>query len=185
MNVYDFDGTIYDGDSSIDIYLFLLKRYPKLVAYLPKQIYGIIKYKLRLCTKEEMKESYFSFLNSVYKDDTYLVDFWSDHQNKIKKWYLDQKNNDDIIISASPEFLLKPICELLGIENLIASKVDSKTGKFLSKNCYGAEKVRRFKENFSKCAIERFYSDSRSDECMAKLAAKAFLVQKDRIVDWE
>lgn len=44
MNVYDFDGTIYNGDSSVDIYFFLLKRYPKLIAYFPKQI-------LQRCTK--------------------------------------------------------------------------------------------------------------------------------------
>lgn len=54
MNVYDFDGTIYNGDSSVDIYFFLLKRYPKLIAYFPKQILGIVKYKLHLSSKEEM-----------------------------------------------------------------------------------------------------------------------------------
>ena len=57
MNVYDFDGTIYNGDSSVDIYFFLLKRYPKLIAYFPKQILGIVRYKLRLSSKEEMKEA--------------------------------------------------------------------------------------------------------------------------------
>ena len=30
MNVYDFDKTIYDGDSSVDFYKFSLKRHPKL-----------------------------------------------------------------------------------------------------------------------------------------------------------
>ena len=67
MNVYDFDGTIYNGDSSVDIYFFLLKRYPKLIAYFPKQILGIVKYKLQLSSKEEMKEMYFSFLKGVRK----------------------------------------------------------------------------------------------------------------------
>ena len=104
MNVYDFDGTIYNGDSSIDIYFFLLKRYPKLIIYLPKQIFGIIRYKLRLCSKEEMKERYFSFLQGVQTDENYLADFWKQNQKKVKKWYLSQKRKDDVIISASPEF---------------------------------------------------------------------------------
>ena len=185
VNVYDFDGTIYNGDSSVDIYFFLLKRYPKLIAYFPKQILGIVRYKLRLSSKEEMKEMYFSFLKGVRTDKTFVDDFWKQNQNKIKEWYLKQKRKDDVIISASPEFLLKPICDILGIDNLIATKVELSSGKFLSKNCQGAEKVVRFEEIFSEAEIEAFYSDSKSDTYMAKLATKAFLIKNNRIIDWE
>lgn len=185
VNVYDFDGTIYNGDSSVDIYFFLLKRYPKLIAYFPKQILGIVKYKLQLSSKEEMKEMYFSFLKGVRTDESFVDDFWKQNQNKIKEWYLNQKRKDDVIISASPEFLLKPICDILGIDNLIATKVELSSGKFLSKNCQGAEKVVRFEEIFSEVEIEAFYSDSKSDTYMAKLATKAFLIKNNRIIDWE
>ena len=185
VNVYDFDGTIYNGDSSVDIYFFLLKRYPKLIAYFPKQILGMVRYKLHLSSKEEMKEMYFSFLKGVQTDKTFVDDFWKQNQNKIKEWYLNQKRKDDVIISASPEFLLKPICDILGIDNLIATKVELSSGKFLSKNCQGVEKVVRFKESFSEAEIEVFYSDSKSDIYMAKLATKAFRVKKNSIMDWE
>ena len=185
VNVYDFDGTIYNGDSSVDIYFFLLKRYPKLIAYFPKQILGMVRYKLHLSSKEEMKEMYFSFLKGVQTDKTFVDDFWKQNQNKIKEWYLNQKRKDDVIISASPEFLLKPICGILGIDNLIATKVELSSGKFLSKNCQGVEKVVRFKESFSEAEIEAFYSDSKSDIYMAKLATKAFRVKKNSIMDWE
>jgi HAD superfamily phosphoserine phosphatase-like hydrolase len=185
VNVYDFDGTIYNGDSSVDIYFFLLKRYPKLIAFFPKQMLGIVKYKLHLSSKEEMKEMYFSFLKGVRTDKTFVDDFWKQNQNKIKEWYLKQKRKDDVIISASPEFLLKPICDILGIDNLIATKVELSSGKFLSKNCQGAEKVVRFEEIFSEAEIEAFYFDSKSDTYMAKLATKAFLIKNNRIIDWE
>ena len=185
VNVYDFDGTIYNGDSSVDIYFFLLKRYPKLIAYFPKQILGMVRYKLHLSSKEEMKEMYFSFLKGVQTDKTFVDDFWKQNQNKIKEWYLNQKRKDDVIISASPEFLLKPICGILGIDNLIATKVELSSGKFVSKNCQGVEKVVRFKESFSEAEIEAFYSDSKSDIYMAKLATKAFRVKKNSIMDWE
>ena len=64
--------------------------------------------------------------------------------NKIM-FYLDKKNNTDIIISASPEFLLKPVSKKLKFK-LIATKVDKKRGLFLGKNCYGKEKVKRWKK---------------------------------------
>ena len=68
MNVYDFDGTIYNGDSSIDIYFFLLKRYPKLIAYFPKQMLGIVKYKLHLKRRNERNVFFFFERNTNRQD---------------------------------------------------------------------------------------------------------------------
>ena len=75
MNVYDFDDTIYNGDSSIDFYLFCIKKNPKLIKYLPKQALGVILYKLKRIDKTKMKEYYFSFLNGI-KDKNIVSDFW-------------------------------------------------------------------------------------------------------------
>ena len=47
MDVYDFDGTIYDGDSSIDFYLFCLKKNIKLLRYIPGQVLYAILYKFK------------------------------------------------------------------------------------------------------------------------------------------
>ena len=35
IDVYDFDGTIYDGDSTVDFVRFCLRRHPSLLAGLP------------------------------------------------------------------------------------------------------------------------------------------------------
>ena len=35
IDVYDFDGTIYDGDSTFDFVLFCLRRHPVIVLSLP------------------------------------------------------------------------------------------------------------------------------------------------------
>jgi len=92
---------------------------------------------------------------------------------------------DDVIISASPEFFLKPACNMLGIRHLIASPVDAKTGKHRGENCHGKEKVRRFRALFPDASVEEFYSDSYSDTPMAELAEKAYLVKGDTITDWK
>ncbi len=44
MNVYDFDNTIYDGESFIDLFIFLFKKDPSLVKYIPDVINGLYKY---------------------------------------------------------------------------------------------------------------------------------------------
>ena len=46
LYLYDFDGTIYDGDSSVDFFKYCLKKNPKIKKMLPKIGLKFIKYKL-------------------------------------------------------------------------------------------------------------------------------------------
>lgn len=185
MNVYDFDKTIYDGDSTADFYLFALKRHKKILTLAPSLAAAFVRfYILKKGTKTEFKEKMYRFLEfcNIEKD---VEDFWKISSAKIKKYYLKNQKKDDVIISASPEFLLKPICEKLGIKYLIASTVDSKSGKYSGVNCHGEEKVRRFYEVFdSNTSIDEFYSDSYSDTPLAKIAKKAFMVKKEQVSSW-
>ncbi len=117
--------------------------------------------------------------------DKALADFWEKNIHKVKAFYKTQQKDDDVIISASPEFFLEPACKRLGIRHLIASPVDAKTGKHTGENCHGEEKVRRFRALFPDATVEEFYSDSYSDTPMAKLAEKAYLVKGDKITEWQ
>lgn len=179
INVYDFDKTIYNGDSTVDFYLYCLKIKPSIIFLLPKQTLAFIKYKLKLKEKEYFKEIFFSFLKKIDNVEKKVEDFWLNNKSKIKAWYHEQKDSTDVIISASPEFLLKPICDELNVI-LIATKVDEKTGKFKSKNCYGKEKVARYKKEVNK-KINKFYSDSLSDKPMMDLSKEKYIVNGNKI----
>lgn len=182
MNVYDFDKTIYDGDASLDFWKYSVKKQPLLVFYLPYQVFSAILFKSKLISRKQFKERFFSFLKSVHSLD--LNGFWDAHQYKIKKWYLDQKKSDDLIISASPEFILKGITDRLKIE-LLGTKMDSQTGKISGENCRGEEKVKRLYEFCKDPRIDQFYSDSKSDTPLKKLAKSAYLIKKNQISDWK
>lgn len=183
MNVYDFDETVYLNDSSKEFYVFNLKRNPKLAKYWPRQSKAALDYKRGKITKTEMKTIFYEYFQSVEDIHQKVLDFWQDNQDKIRPWYLNQKQSDDVIISASPEFLLKPICDKMGV-HLIASDVDPLTGVNRQENCYGVEKVHRFKEQFDLDDIDEFYSDSYSDDPLAQYAKRAFMVKKDDIKPW-
>ena len=184
LNVFDFDKTIYDGDSSIDFYIYALKNNIWLIRYLPVQIYGMFTYKLKIKPKEYFKEKYFSFLKGIKDVDLKVEDFWNKNDKKIKYNIFENKKNM-VVISASPEFLLEPICKQIGVQKLIATKVESKTGKFLGKNCYGEEKVNRLNQEYKSYIINEFYSDSKSDSFLADISKKSFLVNKDKIQYWK
>lgn len=183
MNVYDFDKTIYDGDSSVHFYFYNLKKDLRLVRYIPRQLNAMIRYKLKKITKTELKTIVYTYFASIPNMSQRVNSFWEKHEKNIQIWYLKQRREDDVIISASPTFLLKPICDKLNVD-LIASIVDEKTGKNHRENCYGEEKPIRFKEQYNLSDIEEFYSDSLSDTPMAIHAKKAFLVKKDKIKTW-
>lgn len=185
MNIYDFDKTIFDGDSTASFYWRMLRKYPKLARHWGRQARGFLSYFRNKMTKTQAKEIFYTFLNDIEDVDAEVEEFWDANMHRVKSWYLAQKRTDDVIISASPQFLLRPAMERLGGLYLIASRVDPKTGKTMGENCHGAEKVRRFYLEFPKDArVEKFYSDSYSDTPLARIAEEAYLVKGDRIVPW-
>ena len=184
MNVYDFDGTIYKGDSSVDFYLYCLRKYPRILTCLPRQVKGVFLRVVGRCDTARMKELFFSFLVHLENPESCVRAFWQTGIGYVQHWYFAQKAPTDVIISASPEFLLRPLCEQLQIGTLIATRMDARNGKIIGKNCKGDEKVRRFSEYFPNAAIERFYSDSLSDAPLAELAAQAFIVKNENPRPW-
>ena len=184
MNVYDFDKTIYDGDSTVDFYRYCLSRHPGIVLCLPRQLFGMLRYKI-INNKTKMKEAFYYFLRKLDNVDTDLELFWDANQKKIKEWYLQQKKEDDVIISASPYFLLAEISKRLGVNSVIASEVDKHTGITTGLNCRDVEKVRRFNEIFQDAQIDNFFSDSLSDTAMAKRSKYSFIVKGETVIPWE
>ena len=185
MNVYDFDKTIYAGDSTLDFYFFSLKKSPMLIRFFPIQIIGFIKYMFGMYSKLQFKEKFYSFLKGIKDVDSMVELFWNENQDKIKDWYLKSKEESDVIISASPEFLLNNICRRIGIKHLIASEVNKNTGICEGENCYGEEKVLRFKKYFEKGEIKKFYSDSLSDAPISLMASERYIVNGNNILPWD
>jgi phosphoserine phosphatase len=114
--------------------------------------------------------------------DERVLDFWKQHRVHLQEFYLNQKKKDDVIISASPTFLLQPLINEWGCI-LIASVVDPKTGHS-EENCWGPEKVKRFEQKYPLDSIDEFYSDSLSDTPLAQHAKKAFFVTGTKIEKW-
>lgn len=184
MNIYDFDKTLYGSDSTLDFLIFSIKKHPSLLRYLPIQGIAFLKhYVLKMTDKTAMKEQFYRIFQG-YDPESLLEEFWDTHQHKIFSWYFDQQEESDIVISASPEFLLKPICARLGIQHLLASRVDPKTGKYTGPNCHGPDKVVRLKQAYGITHCDKFYSDAYSDQPLADIADEAFLIVKGKITPW-
>ena len=185
MNVFDFDGTIYDGDSSKDFFFYCLKHYPKTRGKIfPVMWYGA-GFGLRIVKKKTFKQKLFSIVTKIPDIENAVLDFWEEKRKNIKKWYLEMKEPTDVIISASPEFLLAPICKELGVGCMMATRVDNKTGLFDGENCHGKQKVTRFYALYPDAEIDKFYSDMYCDTPLALLAKEAYIVKGERLSPWK
>ena len=184
MNVFDFDKTIYKKDCSIEFYKFAVAKNPfLLLKCFLRQFGAIVQYKMGKITKEKLKERYFCFLRYI-NVDAYVQEFAEREINNIAGWYLDIKQENDVIISASPQFLVTAFTDRLGITYILATDMDKHTGKITGKNCRGEEKVMRFQKVF-KDSVDCFYSDSMSDAPMARMAGQAYLVKKGMPERWD
>ena len=185
MNVYDFDKTIFYPDSSYCFIRFCLRHYPRAVRQaIPKAGKIGLQWILKLADTRQLKEKLFSFLPYLDNVDTVVKEFWEEYRSHIADWYLAQRREDDLIISASPEFLLRPITEELGVR-LIATRMDPYTGRIIGNNCHDSEKISRFLHDYPNETVDSFYSDSLSDSPMAWFASEAWLVKNgEELAPW-
>ena len=188
LALFDFDGTITKDDS--------LLKFIRFVVGDVKFIIGLITlsptltlYKLKLIPNYKAKQKMLSwFFKGMSKDAFFKVtnEYSLVHIDKILRpkamekisWHKAQ-GHKVAIVSASIDCWLRPWCEKNGLE-LIATKLEIKddvvTGKLLTKNCYGIEKVNRIKElyNLEKYDYIYAYGDSSGDKQMLELAHEKF-----------
>ena len=184
----DFDGTITTDDSLIKFIRFVVgdaKFVTGMVVLFPM----LTAYKLKLIPNYRAKEymlSYFFIGMNEEKFKGIAQEYSLNHIDSIVRskamkkiaWHKEQ-GHEVVVVSASIECWLKPWCDKNGL-SLIATKMqmqDSKvTGKFLTKNCYGVEKVNRIKElyNLNKYDYIYAYGDSSGDKELLELANESF-----------
>lgn len=180
MNLYDFDKTIYNGECSLRLYLFVLSRHPKLWWHTFKAgFYGVLR-GLNIINLTTFKQKFLTFMSHIKDPQKEIELFWDKEQKNIFKWYLEQKKPDDVICSASPLYIIEPVLKRLNpTAKLVCSDIDMITSRIENGevNCKGEEKVRRLAE-LGLTSFENGYSDSTSDVPMLKLCKNKFHITK-------
>ncbi len=185
MNVYDFDGTIFPKDCTIDFCFWCMNRHPKLwFTFFPKAIKNVVLNRMGKVPEYQLQRIFFSYLTQVDDFDEQIEKYWDKNKSKISAWYLAQKKPDDLIISASPICIIEPIARRLGV-NFVASDYDREYGVFVDNLMYAKGKA-RYMIDHGFPVIDNSYSDSLADTPIALCAEKAHLVKNkaSTVVDW-
>ena len=185
MNVYDFDETIFTGDTEDRFFEFMFKKKGFRHYKINWHFYNIL-WKLHIITKTRSREGQYTFLKDIKDLDATVQEYWDEIEKYMKPWYNDVKRPDDVIASGTPRFILEPIVEKLGIGGLVATEMDTKTGKIDGDFAIGEFKPVNFKNQYGLDCIDNFYSDAYSDHYLAQYAKKAFIIHgpNDECTEW-
>lgn len=188
LALFDFDGTITTKDSLIKFIQFAVGN-TKLVAGLITLSPTLVLYKLGIIpnytAKQRMISLFFKGLDEKEFKKT-ATEYSLNHIDYITRpiaikklnWHKEQGHNI-VIVSASMESWLLPWCTKNNFD-LISTKLESKegliTGRFLTKNCYGVEKVNRINKAYKLNEYNYIYAygDSKGDKQMLELADEAY-----------
>lgn len=159
VDLYDFDQTIFPYDSGTLFTLHCLIWYPWCMVMLPLMCAGGILLACHLINFSTFKRFCFLYTRLLPLERA-VKRFWDKYEDKIYPWFR-ARPRAAIVISASPEFLLREIQQRLGIEKLIATRYTT-GGVIIGKNCRDEEKVRRLFGEYAPEELEIIdvYSDS-------------------------
>ena len=187
--VFDFDGTITRKDTLLEFVKFSKG---KIQFYFGFFLFSplLVAMKLKLYPNWKAKQKLFSYFYKGFSIKQFN-EWGNGFSAQIDKFVRikatetiksHKENNDKIvIISASIENWIKPWAKKVGIETILATKIETDkngflTGKFLTKNCYGQEKVNRLLEVFPDKKDYKFiaYGDSRGDKELIDFADEGY-----------
>ena len=181
MRVFDFDNTIYDGESMVDFFHFIVDKKEELSKYKPIVNFALKLYEHNMLPMDFVKKQISKRSKELnFKTDNldkYIDEFWKTHRSKIMKKMLDKVKKDDVIITACLDVLLKPVMKELKAKTILCSEVDIKEKK-VNFICYKENKVVKYREVFGDTPIDELYTDNFADRPLMNIAKKVYYVDK-------
>ena len=186
IHAFDFDGTLTRRDTLIEFIRYVKGNKEFLIGFL-KHLHLLIMMKLGMMPNWKTKRIIFQYFfggMTLEKFNEYCEKFAKEKASLLRKKGMVAVNkavmdgDQVVIISASIENWVEPFFrfQVSNHINIIGTKiqvVDGKlTGRFLTKNCYGEEKVRRLLEQYPDRKEYKLvaYGDSRGDHALLDFA---------------
>lgn len=195
LALFDFDGTLYPRDSFTGFIFFALSK-RHIVKRGLKILPWIQAYYLRLYPAHAMRPRLFQ---SMFKDISVdVVEQLAQEyaQKLIKRLDQDllqqlqqhqQRGDDIVLVSASVDIYLAPICEFLNIE-LICTQTEIKngllTGRYRSEDCSREQKKLRILQQYNLKDYQAIYAYGNSEEDldMLSLADYPYMMGAEKVL---
>ena len=184
---FDFDGTLTTRDTLLEFIRFACGTMRFLLGFL---LYSplLVLMKLRLYSNGKAKQKVFAHFfkgMTISEFDALCQDFASTHRHLLRPEVVSQleqalsEGAEVLIVSASVDNWVQPFFPKVKVLGTQIEVIDGRlTGRFLTPNCYGQEKVRRilaFHPDRSAYHLTA-YGDSRGDREMLAFADESHII---------
>jgi len=210
LAIFDVDYTLTKRETLVEFYLFMMKKNPRFIKYLPKSILSSIFYVFKIHDATKTKNIFIRFIDGIEEHEMKKIvkEFYEKRLSKIlykdaidtiKK--MKMQGYKIYLISASAEFYLSEFYNIKEVDKVIGTRFIKENGlhrnKMSGENCKGEEKVKRLKEVLKKENIEvdfensYMYSDSLSDLPLFDIVGHPYLINfkkthdKIEILKWK
>ena len=184
---FDFDGTLTTRDTLIEFIRYACGTARFLLGFL---LYSplLVLMKLRLYSNGKAKQKVFAHFfkgMTIEAFDTLCQDFASTHRHLLRLEVVSQlelalsEGAEVLIVSASIDNWVQPFFPKVKVLGTQIEVIDGRlTGRFLTTNCYGQEKVRRILTLHPDRSAYHLtaYGDSRGDRKMLAFADEAHMI---------
>lgn len=131
MNVYMFDGIVYNGNSLLDFILFLFKKKKSILKYIIQWCWSFFLFIIGYYEKNQFSKKLLKCV-SMFNEEEIKKEFWEKYSFKLNKWYLEKATEDDIVIHYLPAFLTDGILN----SNMISNPSDLEIANMLESKEY-------------------------------------------------
>jgi HAD superfamily hydrolase (TIGR01490 family) len=192
---FDFDGTLTTKNTLIAFIRFTHGRCRLFLGFL-RHTHWLLMMKMGLYPNWKVKEKVFSHFYKGMTHEQFIL--WGRSFADVAETVLPPQMVETLrrhqneghmvcVVTASIDEWVRPVCERLNISRLIATRIELSadgrlTGRFLTPNCYGAQKASRFLEVYPmrQTYLLYVYGDSRGDKELLALADKGFRIKRIR-----
>ncbi len=210
LAIFDVDYTLTKRETLVEFYLFMMKKNPRLIKYLPKSIFSSIFYVFKIYDATKAKKTFIRFIDGIeeiemkkivseFYEKRFSKILYKDAIDTIKK--MKAQGYKIYLISASAEFYLDQLYNIVEVDKVIGTRFITDKGlhrnEIIGENCKGEEKVKRLKEVLMSENIDvdfensYMYSDSLSDLPLFDLVGHPYLINfkkkhhKIEILKWK
>lgn len=183
MKVYDFDGSIYQGNLIWDFYRFCLRRQPRLLCSLPHAVWCALCACFGARPWDDVWAQLYASLLGLSDAPRLAEQFWSEARRaRLNPAYLERQAQGDLLLSRAPEYLFAPLKQSLGM-SILGAHWDLHGG--FHANREGAERLRRIRALAPEQELTLFWGSRLTDHALAMKALRRYYVRGKRRQDWD
>ena len=189
-NVFDFNGTLYDGECFVDYCMFVIRKYDFWrIRFLPLALWSFGLYRLGWMSKKTLNRNSAKitrgFVNENDNVDAMVFRFWATNKDKLNQEILNIMFDSEyaVIISSGLGFLIEGARKYLGKVQILSSAYDIKEGRYTYLNT-GPAKAKTWKKFHENDFIGDVYTDTeKKDDPLWQIAlGKLHVVKHGKIV---